>query len=183
MAMWHWCPPPHLSTPLGLRKLEAFFGLLITIMALTFGYEVKGGSWGHPFPHRALAGDPCGAPLLLLGCSRGECQLTVSLPIGPQYVVVRPEQAEVLKGIFLPYCPGCGREELLQAVGIVGAIIMPHNIFLHSSLVKVRPRHCHGCCHTRVSQGTHGGGPALWGCGMGGARLTPWHPSCPDAGD
>ncbi|XP_074949257.1 natural resistance-associated macrophage protein 1 isoform X3 [Phalacrocorax aristotelis] len=77
----------------GLRKLEAFFGLLITIMALTFGYE---------------------------------------------YVVVRPGQAEVLKGIFLPYCPGCGREELLQAVGIVGAIIMPHNIFLHSSLVKTR---------------------------------------------
>uniref|UniRef100_A0A8C0FEX0 Natural resistance-associated macrophage protein 1 n=1 Tax=Bubo bubo TaxID=30461 RepID=A0A8C0FEX0_BUBBB len=77
----------------GLRKLEAFFGFLITIMALTFGYE---------------------------------------------YVVVRPRQVEVLKGIFLPYCPGCGREELLQAVGIVGAIIMPHNIFLHSSLVKTR---------------------------------------------
>ncbi|NXI71370.1 NRAM1 protein, partial [Anseranas semipalmata] len=77
----------------GLRKLEAFFGLLITIMALTFGYE---------------------------------------------YVVVKPAQTEVLKGIFLPYCPGCGREELLQAVGIVGAIIMPHNIFLHSSLVKTR---------------------------------------------
>ncbi|XP_027493261.1 natural resistance-associated macrophage protein 1 isoform X1 [Corapipo altera] len=77
----------------GLRKLEAFFGLLITIMALTFGYE---------------------------------------------YVVVRPVQVKVLKGIFLPYCPGCGREELLQAVGIVGAIIMPHNIFLHSSLVKTR---------------------------------------------
>ncbi|KAK2532671.1 hypothetical protein Q9966_008233 [Columba livia] len=77
----------------GLRKLEAFFGILITIMALTFGYE---------------------------------------------YVLVRPGQVEVLKGIFLPYCPGCGREELLQAVGIVGAIIMPHNIFLHSSLVKTR---------------------------------------------
>ncbi|KAM6269036.1 natural resistance-associated macrophage protein 1 isoform 2-T2 [Porphyrio hochstetteri] len=77
----------------GLRKLEAFFGLLITIMALTFGYE---------------------------------------------YVMVRPRQVEVLKGIFLSYCPGCGREELLQAVGIIGAIIMPHNIFLHSSLVKTR---------------------------------------------
>ena len=25
----------------GLRKLEAFFGLLITIMAITFGYEVS----------------------------------------------------------------------------------------------------------------------------------------------
>lgn len=24
----------------GLRKLEAFFGLLITVMAITFGYEV-----------------------------------------------------------------------------------------------------------------------------------------------
>uniref|UniRef100_A0A8C3RE27 Natural resistance-associated macrophage protein 1 n=1 Tax=Cyanoderma ruficeps TaxID=181631 RepID=A0A8C3RE27_9PASS len=77
----------------GLRKLEAFFGFLIMIMALTFGYE---------------------------------------------YVVVRPGQVEVLKGIFLPSCPGCGRKELLQAMGIIGAIIMPHNIFLHSSLVKTR---------------------------------------------
>ncbi|XP_069472938.1 natural resistance-associated macrophage protein 1 [Ambystoma mexicanum] len=77
----------------GLRKLEAFFALLITIMALTFGYE---------------------------------------------YVVVKPDQAEVMKGMFIPYCPGCGSAELLQAVGIIGAIIMPHNIYLHSSLVKTR---------------------------------------------
>ena len=28
-------------SPLGLRKLEAFFGFLITIMALTFGYEAS----------------------------------------------------------------------------------------------------------------------------------------------
>lgn len=34
-------PPTQPPTPTGLRKLEAFFGLLITIMALTFGYEVK----------------------------------------------------------------------------------------------------------------------------------------------
>lgn len=46
----------------------------------------------------------------------------------------------MLRGIFVPYCRGCGREELLQAVGIVGAIIMPHNIYLHSSLVKVSPQ-------------------------------------------
>lgn len=25
----------------GLRKLEAFFGFLITVMAVSFGYEVK----------------------------------------------------------------------------------------------------------------------------------------------
>ena len=28
-------------SPLGLRKLEAFFGFLITVMALTFGYEAS----------------------------------------------------------------------------------------------------------------------------------------------
>ena len=39
--------------------------------------------------------------------------------------------------MFLPSCPGCGQPELLQAVGIVGAIIMPKNIYLHSALVKV----------------------------------------------
>ncbi|XP_023397317.1 natural resistance-associated macrophage protein 1 isoform X3 [Loxodonta africana] len=77
----------------GLRKLEAFFGFLITIMALTFGYE---------------------------------------------YVVARPAQGELLRGLFLPSCSGCGQQELLQAVGIVGAIIMPHNIYLHSALVKSR---------------------------------------------
>lgn len=38
------------TVPLGLRKLEAFFGFLITIMALTFGYEV-----GYPsYPSRSL---------------------------------------------------------------------------------------------------------------------------------
>nr|AHB33812.1 natural resistance-associated macrophage protein [Miichthys miiuy] len=77
----------------GLRKLEAFFGFLITIMALSFGYE---------------------------------------------YVLVKPDQGELLKGMFLPYCAGCGPVQLEQAVGIVGAVIMPHNIYLHSALVKSR---------------------------------------------
>ncbi|XP_034022750.1 natural resistance-associated macrophage protein 2-like isoform X2 [Thalassophryne amazonica] len=77
----------------GLRKLEAFFGFLITVMAVSFGYE---------------------------------------------YVLVKPSQSELLKGMFLPYCDGCGPVQLEQAVGIVGAVIMPHNIYLHSALVKSR---------------------------------------------
>ncbi|KAE8626736.1 hypothetical protein XENTR_v10006729 [Xenopus tropicalis] len=77
----------------GLRKLEAFFGFLITIMALTFGYE---------------------------------------------YVRVSPNQGELLKGMFFPYCKDCGAPQLEQAVGIVGAVIMPHNMYLHSALVKSR---------------------------------------------
>uniref|UniRef100_A0A7N9AS62 Natural resistance-associated macrophage protein 2-like n=1 Tax=Mastacembelus armatus TaxID=205130 RepID=A0A7N9AS62_9TELE len=75
----------------GLRKLEAFFGFLITVMAVSFGYE---------------------------------------------YVLVNPNQGGVLKGMFVPYCAGCGSQQLEQAVGIVGAVIMPHNIYLHSALVK-----------------------------------------------
>jgi NRAMP (natural resistance-associated macrophage protein)-like metal ion transporter len=77
----------------GLRKLEAFFALLILIMAVMFGYE---------------------------------------------YIRVAPDQEQVVKGLFYPNCENCGHDELLQAVGIIGAIIMPHNIYLHSALVKSR---------------------------------------------
>ncbi|XP_046639311.1 natural resistance-associated macrophage protein 2-like isoform X2 [Daphnia pulicaria] len=77
----------------GLRKLEFFFGFLITVMAITFGYE---------------------------------------------YVHDPPPQIEVIKGLFIPGCAGCGPDGVLRAVGIVGAVIMPHNLFLHSALVKSR---------------------------------------------
>jgi len=77
----------------GLRKLEAFFALLITIMAITFGYE---------------------------------------------YVVAAPDQASVVEGLVIPWCHNCPRSALLQAVGVIGAVIMPHNIYLHSALVKSR---------------------------------------------
>ena len=38
----------------------------------------------------------------------------------------------------MPWCDGCGNAELLLAVGVIGAIIMPHNLYLHSALVKSR---------------------------------------------
>ena len=41
----------------------------------------------------------------------------------------------LLKGLFIPQVPST---EVVVAVGIVGAVIMPHNIYLHSSLVKSR---------------------------------------------
>ncbi|XP_058964518.2 natural resistance-associated macrophage protein 2 isoform X2 [Pocillopora verrucosa] len=77
----------------GLRKLEAFFGFLITVMAVSFGYE---------------------------------------------YVKVNPQQDKVLEGLFIPWCENCDNKSILQAVGIVGAVIMPHNMYLHSALVKSR---------------------------------------------
>ncbi|XP_054163431.1 natural resistance-associated macrophage protein 2-like [Oppia nitens] len=77
----------------GLRKLEAFFALLIAIMAITFGYE---------------------------------------------FIKVKPLAVDIAKGVVIPYCEGCDSKSLLQAVGIIGCIIMPHNLYLHSALVKSR---------------------------------------------
>lgn len=77
----------------GLRKLEAFFGFLITVMAITFGFEF--------FTAPVQAGD-------------------------------------IAFGLFVPTCKYCDDQATLQAVGIIGAIIMPHNLYLHSALVKSR---------------------------------------------
>ena len=54
-----------------------------------------------------------------------------------QYVMVAPDQVGVMKGLFIPGCSDCGSPQLMQAVGLIGAIIMPHNMYLHSALVRV----------------------------------------------
>ncbi|XP_017777462.1 PREDICTED: protein Malvolio-like isoform X1 [Nicrophorus vespilloides] len=77
----------------GLRKLELFFGSLILVMAVSFGFE---------------------------------------------YVISEPNQLEVMKGMFYPWCTDCTSSALIPAIGIVGAVIMPHNLYLHSALVKSR---------------------------------------------
>ncbi|CAJ0600053.1 unnamed protein product [Cylicocyclus nassatus] len=77
----------------GVRKFEAFFVFLISIMAVTFGYE---------------------------------------------FVRSDPDFGELFTGMVVPWCRGCGVRQFLQAVSIVGAVIMPHNLYLHSALVKSR---------------------------------------------
>ncbi|XP_052868646.1 protein Malvolio [Anopheles cruzii] len=76
-----------------LRRLELFFGFLITTMAASFGY---------------------------------------------QYIISGTPQNEVIKGMFIPWSTDYRPGTLLQAVGIIGAVIMPHNLYLHSALVKSR---------------------------------------------
>jgi len=56
----------------------------------------------------------------------------MALSFGYEYVVTAPPQGQVVEGLLVPWCSGCGRAELLQAVGVIGAIIMPHNLYLHS---------------------------------------------------
>lgn len=62
----------------------------------------------------------------------------MAVTFGYEYVVAGPDQGELVKGLFFPWCTNCNSNALLQAVGIVGAVIMPHNLYLHSALVKSR---------------------------------------------
>lgn len=62
----------------------------------------------------------------------------MAITFGYEYIVASPSQSSVVEGLFLPYCSHCDSKALLQAVGIVGAVIMPHNLYLHSALVKSR---------------------------------------------
>ncbi|KAK3607943.1 hypothetical protein CHS0354_006538 [Potamilus streckersoni] len=77
----------------GLRKLEAFFGFLITLMACSFLY---------------------------------------------MYIHIKPDQGDILIGMWFPWCQDCDKDAIQQLVGIIGAVIMPHNIYLHSALVLSR---------------------------------------------
>ena len=57
---------------------------------------------------------------------------------GYEYVESGPDQVQVITGMLVPECLDCGKQQLLQAVGVIGAIIMPHNLYLHSAPVKSR---------------------------------------------
>ncbi|KAL3836678.1 hypothetical protein ACJMK2_022100 [Sinanodonta woodiana] len=54
------------------------------------------------------------------------------------YIRIQPNQGDILIGIWFPWCENCEKDAILQLVGIIGAVLMPHNIYLHSSLVLSR---------------------------------------------
>ncbi|KAK7346934.1 hypothetical protein VNO80_21458 [Phaseolus coccineus] len=74
----------------GVRTLEAFFAVLIGVMAISFAWMF------------------------------GEA---------------KPSGKELLLGILIPKLSS---RTIQQAVGVVGCLIMPHNVFLHSALVQSR---------------------------------------------
>ncbi|CAG8537023.1 4684_t:CDS:2 [Dentiscutata erythropus] len=74
----------------GVRKLEAFFMALISVMAICF--------WVEMFQSK-------------------------------------PEVGEIFKGIIIPLVPS---NAVVEAVALIGAVIMPHNLYLHSALVMTR---------------------------------------------
>eukprot|EP00128_Syssomonas_multiformis_P005485 Colp12_sorted_trinity150504_noHs@33924 len=59
----------------------------------------------------------------------------MAVTFGVEYGISSPDSLDVLKGVVVPNVPS---GTLTQAVGMVGAVIMPHNIYLHSALVQSR---------------------------------------------
>ncbi|XP_057794374.1 metal transporter Nramp3.1-like [Salvia miltiorrhiza] len=74
----------------GIRKLEAFFGVLITSMAISFAW---------------------------------------------MFVDAKPGGKELLDGILVPRL---NAETIPKAVGVIGCVITPYNVFLYSALVQSR---------------------------------------------
>ncbi|KAI9478131.1 MAG: natural resistance associated macrophage protein [Benjaminiella poitrasii] len=74
----------------GIRRLEAFFMVLITMMAVCFWVEM---------------------------------------------IQSKPDVVKIIEGVVIPIVP---KNTELQAVAMLGAIVMPHNMFLHSALVMSR---------------------------------------------
>ncbi|RNA04993.1 natural resistance-associated macrophage 2-like [Brachionus plicatilis] len=54
------------------------------------------------------------------------------------FIRANPDKVEIIKGIAYPWCENCSGLELKQLVGIIGSIVMPHNLFFHSALVLSR---------------------------------------------
>ncbi|KAJ1800232.1 hypothetical protein LPJ59_001250 [Coemansia sp. RSA 2399] len=54
---------------------------------------------------------------------------------GIEVLMAQPDLGQIAEGLLVPRIPA---NAMVQAVGIVGAVIMPHNLFLHSALVGTR---------------------------------------------
>ena len=59
----------------------------------------------------------------------------MAICFGIELFIALPPAGPVFKGWALPYCTS---NHVEQAVGMLGAVIMPHNLFLHSALVQTR---------------------------------------------
>lgn len=62
---------------------------------------------------------------------------TMVVTFGFEFFWMGPEMAELGEGLAIPRCVNCGKDALLQGIGLLGACIQPHNLYLHSALVKV----------------------------------------------
>ncbi|PIC18841.1 hypothetical protein B9Z55_024592 [Caenorhabditis nigoni] len=101
-------------------KIPLLFGVLITILdTFTFLFIDRYGVRKLEFLFVALIS-------------------TMVVTFGYEFIVMKPDLVEVVKGSVIPWCSGCGQQEIITGISIFGAVIMPHNFYLHSALVKSR---------------------------------------------
>ncbi len=56
------------------------------------------------------------------------CLITMmSITFGYIYIVSGPDQGDIIQGLVVP---ACSSDAVDQAIGVLGAVIMPHNIYL-----------------------------------------------------
>ncbi|MBM3329516.1 MAG: iron/manganese transporter [Calditrichaeota bacterium] len=72
-----------------------------------------------------------------------------------EIILAKPVMSEVAKG----FVPRLSKESLYVAIGILGATVMPHNIYLHSALVQTRdirrtPQHIAQACKYNLIDST-----------------------------
>jgi manganese transport protein len=64
---------------------------------------------------------------------------TIVAMFGVQMFLSKPEYGPVLRNLFIPSTAIVANPEMLYiAIGILGATVMPHNLYLHSSIVQSR---------------------------------------------
>src|SRR5271155_5306945 len=64
---------------------------------------------------------------------------TIAALFGFEIVLSRPEWAPILSNLFIPQQQLLTNPEMLYiGIGILGATVMPHNLYLHSSIVQTR---------------------------------------------
>ena len=65
--------------------------------------------------------------------------MTIGACLAYEMLLARPVWADVAAG----FVPRLDSASLMVAIGIIGATVMPHNLYLHSSLVQTRRIHSH----------------------------------------
>lgn len=68
----------------------------------------------------------------------GALLIVIALAFGGQLILARPDMAEIARGLLPPAALFSDRDMLYLALGILGATVMPHNLFLHSGAVLTR---------------------------------------------
>eukprot|EP01135_Chromosphaera_perkinsii_P008506 Nk52_evm1s1372 gene=Nk52_evmTU1s1372 len=62
----------------------------------------------------------------------------MTVTLGVEYAISKPDQLAVLEGVVLPRVDASSAQ---TAMALIGAVIMPHNMYLHSALVQSRKVH------------------------------------------